>query len=178
MRQAPVLALQSGVRTWTPHFIVGSVPDIDFARLQQLGIKACLVDLDNTIVLKRRFDISDSVKAALAAQPLPLYIATNRLNGKSLEPLATTIGARGIITPRGIQGKPAKAYFRRAAAVAGCRPDQLVMIGDRLLQDVWGAHRSGLWTIAVYNFGPAKGLDRIVTGINRLALRTLTRNYQ
>jgi FMN phosphatase YigB (HAD superfamily) len=43
--------------------------------------------------------------------------------------------------------KPHEAIFRRALELAGVRPAQAVMVGDRMVQDVWGAKRLGLRAI-------------------------------
>jgi FMN phosphatase YigB (HAD superfamily) len=40
--------------------------------------------------------------------------------------------------------KPHEAIFRRALDLAASRPEESVMVGDRLRQDVWGAKRLGL----------------------------------
>ena len=40
--------------------------------------------------------------------------------------------------------KPHEAIFRRALELAGTRPSDSVMVGDRMLQDIWGAKRLGM----------------------------------
>jgi FMN phosphatase YigB (HAD superfamily) len=40
--------------------------------------------------------------------------------------------------------KPHEAIFRRALAEAHSKPEDTVMVGDRMLADVWGAKRLGL----------------------------------
>ena len=40
--------------------------------------------------------------------------------------------------------KPHEAIFRRALALSGSAPEEAVMVGDRLRQDIWGPKRLGL----------------------------------
>jgi FMN phosphatase YigB (HAD superfamily) len=43
--------------------------------------------------------------------------------------------------------KPHEAIFRRALELSGVGPSDAVMVGDRILQDVWGAKRLGMRAI-------------------------------
>ena len=43
--------------------------------------------------------------------------------------------------------KPHAAIFRRALELSGARPEDTVMVGDRMVQDVWGAKRLGMRAI-------------------------------
>jgi FMN phosphatase YigB (HAD superfamily) len=43
--------------------------------------------------------------------------------------------------------KPHEAIFRRALELARARPSESVMVGDRMLQDIWGAKRLGMRAI-------------------------------
>jgi FMN phosphatase YigB (HAD superfamily) len=40
--------------------------------------------------------------------------------------------------------KPHRRIFERALEIAGAQPDEAVMVGDRLLADIWGAKRMGM----------------------------------
>jgi FMN phosphatase YigB (HAD superfamily) len=43
--------------------------------------------------------------------------------------------------------KPHEAIFRRALELSGVPPSEAVMVGDRMVQDVWGAKRLGMRAI-------------------------------
>ena len=51
--------------------------------------------------------------------------------------------------------KPHRAMFERALAIAGVRPEEAFMVGDRLGADVWGAQQLGLRTVLRKTVGPA-----------------------
>jgi len=48
-----------------------------------------------------------------------------------------------------IIGKPETGIFQQALAILGSRPEETVMLGDRLETDILGGHRAGLKTICV-----------------------------
>jgi len=48
-----------------------------------------------------------------------------------------------------IFGKPSAAFFLQASAAVGCRPEDLVMVGDDAVSDVGGALAAGLQGILV-----------------------------
>jgi len=43
--------------------------------------------------------------------------------------------------------KPERAFFAALASALGCRPSEIVMVGDDYDRDVRGAHSAGMWTV-------------------------------
>lgn len=147
-----------------PDYLASSVSKIDFSILEKRGIKAILIDLDDTVVARAAFDVPNDVTRLLRKQRLPIYIATNRPRSRDLKNLKESLNASGIIHPRGIYGKPSKHYYREALKTVNLPPHQVAMIGDRLLQDTFGARRAGLVTVAVTKFGKPRHLfDRLIS---------------
>ena len=132
-----------------PDFISETVAAIDFATLKKQGIRQVFIDIDGTITDRGDFHVGEPTLKNLLACPLPLYIATNRLNTEGLEGLAKRIGANGFVSPAGWQGKPSQAYYRHALEKYGFAAPETAMVGDRLLQDIWGANRVGLITVFI-----------------------------
>lgn len=137
--------------SFQPDFIAKDVTDVDFTALQQLGIKACMIDLDGTVVKRGTYEISQPTIEALrrAAADMQLYIATNRPKSRDLKNLKQDIGAVGVIHPQFIYGKPFKRYFLNAVKAMGLQPQQVVMIGDRCIQDIFGSNNAGLYSLLV-----------------------------
>lgn len=134
-----------------PDFIVDTVQSIDFEMLAQHGIKACLIDLDGTVVKRGTYDVSETIKVTLkrASQVMDIYIATNRPKSRDLKNLKNDIYAKGVIHPKFIYGKPTKRYFTTGLLQIGVPPEQAVMIGDRRIQDIFGANRAGVYSLLV-----------------------------
>lgn len=146
-----------------PDYIVESVTDINFDLLAEIGITACLFDLDHTILHHGTEIIQPQILNHIHKSGMKVYIATNRVHSEVLDRIAVQLKADGIIhAERGKFAKPSKAYYSHAVAVTGAKPEQIVMIGDRILQDVWGSRRMGLKSILLSKFGPIKWWDRLL----------------
>jgi HAD superfamily phosphatase (TIGR01668 family) len=156
--------------TFRPDFIVDSVADIDFGYLKKRGIRAALIDLDGTVVARGTYDVSSKISQHLKRQDIRVYIATNRPKSRSLKNLKEALNANGVLHPKGIIGKPFAHYYAQAVKEHNLKPEECVMIGDRLLQDIFGANAAGLTTIAV------RKLDKPTNVIDTLLSRT-ERNY-
>lgn len=165
-------------RQWLPDYYARTTADIDFDWLHQQGLRACLIDLDDTIVLHGRLDVEPGTAARLRSQPLDLYIATNRPAFKNVSTMAKQIGAKGVLQPNGIAAKPSRRYYRRALELTGYQPGQMCMIGDHLLQDVWGANRAGFITIAVGKLGRPPLLHQPIALLERFYYWLIRPFYQ
>lgn len=84
------------------------------------------------------------------------FLATNR-DATFPTPEGLRPGAGAVVgalegmgfSPEQVVGKPSPIAFRTALAVAGVKPDQALMIGDRLETDILGAQHAGLDTALV-----------------------------
>lgn len=154
--------------SFEPDFIADSVAKIDFDYLSKKGVKAVLIDLDGTVVSRGQYDVANDIVAALKKQPLKVYIATNRPKGRTLKDLKEQLSANGVIHPIGIWGKPFAKYYAQAAAEHGLDPKELVMIGDRYLQDILGANAAGLRTVLVKKLDrPTNLFDKVLSNIEK-----------
>ena len=165
-------------RRFSPDFIARDVSDIDFAYLRKLGIKACLIDLDDTVVERGQFVVSELVMQALNGAELPVYIATNRPKSRDLKNLKQDLGAKGVIHPHGPFGKPFRRYYLGALKELDLGATEVVMIGDRYLQDMMGANSAGIWSLLVLKLGkPVSHGDRLLSGIERAFTDSISERY-
>lgn len=166
-------------RSFRPDFIASSVADIDFAILRTYGIIACFIDLDNTVVERGAYDVSDKTRQILVQTNMQIFIATNRPKSKDLKNLKQDLNATAVIHPDSFYGKPSRHYFTNGLRIANLQPHQVVMIGDRLIQDILGANRSGIYSLLVSKLGPAHAKsDKFISTIeSRVAMRLSARYY-
>lgn len=161
-----------------PDFIARNILNIDFKYLQSLGITTCYLDLDGTVVDRDTFHVDGAVTAALAKSGMDIKIATNRSHSRSLQELQTAVHASSVIHPKGIFGKPSKRYFRQALRDHNLTQDQVVLIGDRFIQDVLGANRSGIYSLLVFKLGRSIGrVDTIVSKAEQRYAHKLASKY-
>jgi hypothetical protein len=173
------LTSKSSQASLRPDFIAKTVADIDFDYLKSLGITTCFIDLDGTVVSRGTFEVEPLIKARLKDSGLDIKIATNRPKSRDLKELKEDLSASGVIHPQGLYGKPTKRYIRAALKEYGLRGNQVVMIGDRFLQDIFGANRSGVYSLVVYKLGKSKGrLDELLSNIERKVTQRLQGSYR
>lgn len=164
--------------SFRPDYIVDSVADINFEYLAAHGIRAALIDLDGTVVARGTYAVSNAISKHLAAQPMNIFIATNRPKSRSLKDLKENLHAQGVIHPKGIVGKPFPSYYAQAAAEHGLKPNECMMIGDRFVQDIFGANAAGLLTVAVKKLDtPTNIIDSIISSVERRYVNRLVQRY-
>ena len=157
-----------------PDLWVPSLSAVDFGELESRGIRGLLLDLDNTIVAWRAYDVPHAVKEWLAEakkRGLKLCITSNTRSRKRLERLASELNlqfVRGVIKPR-------RGGFIRAMEEIGTEPANTAVIGDQVFTDVLGGNRIGLLTILVR---PIDKKEFIGTKISRLMEKAVFRWLQ
>ena len=101
--------------------------------------------------------------------PLPIYVLTNNsvpyvkrcLDRSHLKPA-------GIITADMARAyKPHREVFLKALEISGCRPEEVIHVGDSLESDVKGARSAGITPVLVDRRGKHEGADC-------LSVKTLT----
>lgn len=165
--------------SWLPDYIADDVAKIDFDHLKKQGIKACFFDLDHTLLVHGELDISPRTIAFLKSLDLDLYIATNRRFSEDLNYIAKQIDAKAVMHARSSRdAKPSKRYYDQAVKLSGCKPKEIAMVGDRLVQDIYGAKRAGLTAVLVQKFGKIKWYDQILTIHDRLLPHIFSSRYK
>jgi len=141
------------LRRFCPCLRARSVLDVTPEFLDGRGIRALILDLDNTLVPWREGTPPPEVRAwarALASRGVRACIVSNTHRGERLRQVAGALGMFWV--PSGM--KPRRSGFRRALAAMGAAPEETAVIGDQLLTDVWGGNRLGLLTICVERLAP------------------------
>lgn len=163
---------------YLPDYIVNSVRDIDFDYLKTQGIKVCLFDLDHTILHHGTTIIQPEILEHIHDSGMKVYIATNRVYSEILDEIATQLKADGVVhAMRGNFAKPSRAYYAHAIQKTGCKPEHIIMIGDRIIQDIWGSRRSGIRAILLNKFGPIKWWDQLLIIPDRLLPAIFKKKY-
>lgn len=130
-----------------PDARLGGVTEATPAFLAARGLDALIVDLDNTLAVWNGGEPAPGVEAWLAAlrgAAVRHVVLSNNGPGR-----VEAFGRRAGVPVLARAGKPRVAAFRRALARLGSAPARTGVIGDRLLMDVWGGNRAGLYTILV-----------------------------
>lgn len=162
-----IIANTSSQSLFVPNYRAKNIKAIDFKALAKEGIRYAAVDIDGTLVEVGSLQsaVTDYVDHLVAAKKAghikKIVIATNRLSfiSKSAKQWFNLDGLiSGTLTVR----KPSKKYYEKLLRELKAKPEQVVMIGDRLWQDVHGANQLGMWTILVDDLGREPWYDRII----------------
>lgn len=150
-----------------PRLYVESVFDIQPELLKNKGIRAVILDLDNTLIIRGEENAKPRILdwlESLRRNGFKLCIVSNNSRTKGGK-IASALGLPGVFRAVKPRGRP----FRKALALLGTKPVETAMVGDQLFTDILGGNRLGLYTVLVSSLG---GPDFIMT---RLVIRRLER---
>jgi HAD superfamily phosphatase (TIGR01668 family) len=160
-----------------PHFFYPSLWEVELEKLKKLGIKAILLDLDNTIVLGGKSEVPQRIRAWIEEakrKGFKLCVFSNTLKIKRLWRISFDLG---IPYMKGTY-KPRRGGLRKALNFLGVKPKESAMIGDRVLTDIWGGNRVGMWTILVKPLKGGRGvMTKLFYYLERFLLRLAIREH-
>ncbi|OGH06144.1 MAG: hypothetical protein A2W22_04575 [Candidatus Levybacteria bacterium RBG_16_35_11] len=142
---------------YLPDYYASQITDIDFEKLKQQGVRFALFDVDNTLTKVHENEIPQDVLTFLSnvlksQQVEQIYLVSN--SRRDLSCLARVLGAT-IIKPGIIRNKkPYKSFFNQIIETIRCKPEEVAMIGDKIVHDIYGARRLGIKTVLVDPIGP------------------------
>ena len=130
-----------------PTYIVEHVTDINLEDLKGEGIKGLLFDLDNTLMAPKSAVLTADVAQwiEVVRKDFQIAIVSNNPHQLYIEKAAEIIGC----TAYGKADKPRRSVALRALKDLELLPEQVAMVGDRPLTDIWVGQRLGLYTILV-----------------------------
>lgn len=127
--------------------MIAAVPDLVPSVLKRHGIRAVMVDLDDTLVASNSLDITSSFRdwvASLKEADVPLLILSNG-HPQRVRQWSQTLDVPGLA----LVGKPFGFGFRRGLRLLGSQAHETAMVGDQLFTDVLGANLAGLVSVLV-----------------------------
>jgi HAD superfamily phosphatase (TIGR01668 family) len=152
-----------------PKVVVEAVTDVTLELLAEHGLRAVMVDLDDTLVPSTGEGLSAPFAAwvdTLKEAKVPVLILSNG-EARRVSRYAQELGVRGLA----LVGKPWFFAFRRGLKLLGSEPKQTAMVGDQLFTDVLGANLAGLTSILVSPLSPGKlPHTRAIRRVERLIL--------
>ncbi len=133
---------------YKPDYVFDSVADISLDFLKEQGIKALILDLDNTLTTHNN-PVPDSDRLAWFNQikdsGLPMIIVSNNHYDR-VKPFADYLGLDFI--PDG--GKPLTKGYKKAVKKLGFPKSEIASIGDQIYTDVIGSKLTGIKSIFTF----------------------------
>ena len=135
------------LKRFVPDKIYNSVYDIEYEMLKEIGIKALIFDIDNTLAPYELVEPDEKIKGLfekLLNMGFKLYILSN--NNKE----RVSLFMRKVDIPyRWRALKPLAFFIKKAMKTMNVKNAETCLVGDQLFTDVWGANRLRLFSVLV-----------------------------
>lgn len=134
-----------------PTYALKKITDITPSALKKRGIKALILDVDNTLTTHNNPAPAEGVPEwieEMKSAGIKLIIVSNN-STERVTPFAEMLGLSFV--PNG--AKPLPIGFKRAAAelrVVGVPKNRIAAVGDQIFTDILGANLAGIRSIFVY----------------------------
>lgn len=142
-----------------PTYALKKITDITPAALKRRGIRALILDVDNTLTTHNNpvpaEGISEWVESMRSAGIKLLIVSNNK--AERVTPFAEMLGLRFV--PNG--AKPLPKGFKRAIAelrAEGVPKNRIAAVGDQIFTDILGANLAGIRSVFVYPIEPETSL--------------------
>ena len=142
------------IENYMPDFAVEAVYDLTVPSLQAQGIKAVLVDLDNTLIAWNNPDGTPEMKQwlhDLRDAGIRIIVVSNNTK-KRVQRAVEKFGIDYVYWAL----KPFTFGIDRAMKEFHYEKSEVVMVGDQLMTDIRAAHRAGIRSIFSQTLGPTR----------------------
>nr|WP_082702084.1 YqeG family HAD IIIA-type phosphatase [Aerococcus urinaehominis] len=156
------------LKYFRPTWMLEKIYLLDSADMEKNHIKGIITDLDNTLIAWNNPDGTEELRDWLADMDkadIPIVILSN-----NSEDRVRQVAKQFNIQFHAPARKPLRRGFKRALDMLDMDPDDVVIIGDQLLTDIFGANRLVVRSIMVL---PIVKTDSFVTRINRFFERLI-----
>ena len=133
-----------------PALRVSGVKELTPAFFREKGIRAVIFDIDNTLVPHGAPADEQSLAyfRLLHAAGIETAFVSNNHEAR-VKPFAEAVSSLYLCDA----GKPSRRGYRAVMERLGVRPEETASVGDQIFTDVWGANRSGVFSILVMPVG-------------------------
>lgn len=145
--------------TFYPDAYLDSAYEIPFEALYEKGYRGIIFDVDNTLVPHGAPADQRAVKLfeRLRRIGFSTCILSNNKEPR-VSPFAGAVGSPYIFKGN----KPSKKGYRKAMQVMKTRESDTFFVGDQLFTDVWGARRTGIYSILVKPIDPKEEIQIVL----------------
>ncbi|MEW5820182.1 MAG: YqeG family HAD IIIA-type phosphatase [Cyanobacteriota bacterium] len=128
-------------------YILQHVTDIDLKDLKSKGIKGFVFDLDNTIMAPKTGRLTEDIEDWLkkVKEDFKIAVVSNNHKDNYIENAAKVIGCPVY----GKAKKPQVKIIMQTLEEMELKPNEIAVVGDRPLTDIWVGKKLGSVTILV-----------------------------
>ena len=147
------------LRRFYPNQCVDSVYQIDFDSWYQKGYRGVMFDVDNTLVPHGADATPEAVAFFQKLRQIGFetcLISNNK--EERVRRFAIPVESPYLFKA----GKPAKTGYRKAMERMGTTPENTLFVGDQLFTDVYGARRTGVYSILTKPIHPKEEIQIVL----------------
>lgn len=155
-----------------PTYIYDKIEDIPFEVFEENNITGIILDADNTIIDYTR-KLSESKKEyidKLKEKGYNICILSNTFSERKIRNLMKELDVNGLCSAM----KPLLKGFKMSLNLLNAKKENVIMIGDQLFTDIYGANRFGIKSIFV---NPMNKIEDAVTMIKRPLENYILKKY-
>lgn len=147
------------LETFYPDEYVDSAYGLPFGELYEKGYRGIIFDVDNTLVPhgapadKRAIELFEQLRSI----GFSTCILSNNKEPR-VAPFAQKVNSPYLFKG----GKPSRKGYQKAMKVMKTKQSNTLFIGDQLFTDVWGARRTGLYSILVKPINPKEEIQIVL----------------
>lgn len=130
-----------------PNLYVASLKDIPLQKLKEMGKKAFILDLDNTVTEWNSNEITEDIASwfiSIKEEGFKVCLVSNNGEQRVLS-VAENLGIPYVCRA----GKPRRGSFYKALSLLGVSSHETVVVGDQIFTDILGGNRAGMYTVLV-----------------------------
>ena len=149
---------------------------IDYKKLKKENIKCLLFDFDNTIIEKNKYDCTKKHKDLFDSlkKDFNIVIISNTINKQKIDGFAKKCGIEYI----SFAMKPLKRGFKKIIKKYNLKKEEICMIGDQLLTDVYGAKQMKFKAILVDKINNEElSITKFNRKLEKKILKNLNKKY-
>lgn len=155
-----------------PNMYQKNIHDINYKKLKEQGIKCLVFDLDNTIALIDQHIITDDTKKLLIdlKKDFQVVIISNNVTSR-VKSYADYLDCDFVSNAT----KPLSRGYKKISKKYNLKPNEMCMIGDQIVTDIYGGNRFGMFTVLIDPLGKK---DLKITSLNRIIEEKILKNYE
>lgn len=135
-----------------PNMKIGKMIDLTPAMMHEFGIRALLLDIDNTMTTHNNPVPAEGVQEwidHMKAQGFQLIVVSNN-NGERVRKFSELVG----LEFEGSAKKPLPVGFNRACRRLDIAPNEAAVVGDQIFTDIMGGNLLGAFTVMTVPYLP------------------------
>jgi len=147
------------LQSFYPDCYMSSAYDIDFEKYYKSGYRGIIFDIDNTLVCHGAPADERSIALIFGLKEMGYKIM---LLSNNKEPRVKMFNDAVQVSYIYKAGKPGRAGYLKAMEIMQTDKENTLFVGDQLFTDVWGAKRTGIYSILTKPIDPKEEIQIVL----------------